>query len=114
MPAARCVGCCFRLVYLVQILLPLARNDGQRQPPALFGAVRDELVARFGGLTAYSRSPAVGLWNGGEGTDRDDVVTVEVMAEELDRAWWSAFRRLLEERFAQQSIVVRALPIVPL
>jgi hypothetical protein len=102
-------------MYLVQILLPLNRNDGQRQPPELFGAVRDELVARFGGLTAYSRSPAVGLWTGaGERTDRDDVVIVEVMTDDLDHGWWDSFRRLLEDRFEQSAIVVRALPAVPL
>lgn len=102
-------------MFLVQVLLPLNRNDGTRQPPALFTEVRDELVARFGGLTAYARAPALGLWNGeGERTERDDVVIVEVMSERIDHAWWAGFRQRLERRFEQESVVVRALPIVPL
>ena len=102
-------------MFLVQILLPLNRNDGERQPASLFDDVRSELVERFGGLTAYSRAPAVGLWDGGgDHTDRDDVVIVEVMTPELDRPWWSEFRRRLESRFRQDEIVVRAMPIVPL
>jgi hypothetical protein len=101
-------------MFLIQILLPLNRNDGTRQPPALFTDVRDELVARFGGLTAYARAPAVGLWNGDGNTDRDDVVTVEVMTGQVDHAWWAGFRQRLERRFEQESVVVRALPIVPL
>jgi hypothetical protein len=102
-------------MFLVQILLPLDRNDGERQPRALFDSVRGELVERFGGLTAYSRSPAVGLWSkGAHGTERDDVIIVEVMTERLDRLWWADFRRTLEVRFGQETVVVRAVPIVPL
>lgn len=102
-------------MFLVQLLLPLNRNDGARQPPALFAEVRDELVQRFGGLTAYSRAPAVGLWDeDGEGTARDDVVIVEVMVERVDHAWWADLRQRLERMFEQEAIVVRALPIVPL
>jgi hypothetical protein len=119
-------------VHLIQILLPLGRHDGARQPDRLFQAVRDELVARFGGLTAYTRAPAVGLWvdgqaaaAGNEGAgpasgqrtpraEKDEVVIVEVMAHELDRAWWTDFRRRLERGFEQEQIVVRALPIEPI
>ena len=49
-------------MYLIQILLPLYRNDGQALPRALFRQVRDELIERFGGLTAYTRAPASGYW----------------------------------------------------
>ena len=101
-------------MHLVQILLPLNRNNGQRQPRALFGEVRDELVERFGGLTAYNRSPAEGLWESGDGTQRDDVVILEVMAPSLDRPWWESFRRQLEDRFEQEAIVVRAMEVVTL
>ena len=31
------------------------------------------------------------------------------MVEELDRVWWDGYRRSLERRFAQESIVIRAL-----
>jgi hypothetical protein len=35
----------------------------------------------------------------------------EVMTPQLDPRWWSDYRRKLEERFRQESIVVRAQPI---
>jgi hypothetical protein len=114
MPGGRCAHCSTFAMHLVQILLPLNRNDGRRQPRALFNEVRAELVERFGGLTAYNRSPAEGVWESGDGTERDDVVILEVMAGELDRNWWKSFRQRAEERFEQESIVVRAIEVVPL
>jgi hypothetical protein len=95
-------------MHMVQILLPLTRNNGQPQPSSLFGEVRGELVAQFGGLTAFTRSPAVGLWEDEGDLDRDDIVIFEVMAEQLDRQWWGDYRQRLEERFAQEVIVVRS------
>lgn len=98
-------------MFLVQILLPLFDNAGARQAPALFADVRRELVARFGGLTAYSRAPAEGLWERQPGdVSRDEVVILEVMTEDLDRDWWSTYRATLENRFSQQSLVMRATP----
>ncbi|MBC5781896.1 hypothetical protein H8N03_03005 [Ramlibacter sp. USB13] len=96
-------------MHLVQLLLPVFRNDGSRQPQALFAAVRQELVDRFGGLTAYNRAPAEGLWsdNGGS-VARDDIVVYEVMVEDPDRAWWAAYRTELGRRFGQEELVVRA------
>lgn len=99
-------------MHLVQILLPLYRQDGTPQPRELFAQVRRELVERFGGLTAYSRAPAHGLW--AEDEDRvahDEIVVHEVMVPALDRAWWAAYRHRLEERFGQQELVVRAQPV---
>jgi hypothetical protein len=95
-------------MHLVQILLPLADNEGRPFPTASLDAVRRELTERFGGLTAFTRAPAEGFWEGGEGTARDDVVVLEVMADTLDAAWWAAYRHDLETRFSQDAIVVRA------
>lgn len=96
-------------MYLIQLLLPLYDNDQQALPRALFEQVRKELVARFGGLTAYSRAPLTGLWQeGDERTVRDELVIYEVMAPHLNRPWWRRYRRLLERRFRQESLVVRA------
>lgn len=98
-------------MHLVQILLPLFDNHGQRLPKAEYDRVRDELTERFGGLTAFSRAPAEGLWQQGGRTARDDIVVLEVMTERVDRPWWAAYRRELEGRFRQESIVVRVQPI---
>ena len=99
------------MTHLVQILLPLYGADGARLPQALFDEVRTELVERFGGLTAYSRAPARGLWDDGAGVEHDDIVVYEVMADDLDRAWWAGYRGALTQRFRQQELVVRAHPI---
>ncbi len=96
-------------MHLVQLLLPLRDNAGRPFPSQLFDAVGAELTAHFGGLTAYTRAPAEGTWEGGEGERaRDQVVVYEVMADALDRDWWRAFRADLEGRFAQDELVVRA------
>ena len=97
-------------MHLVQLLLPLYGQDGARLPGELFAAVREELVDRFGGLTAYSRAPASGLWAEGEGeaVEHDDIVVYEVMVDALDRDWWRHYREDLTARFRQKELVVRA------
>ena len=77
-----------------------------------FSDVRDELTERYGGVTAFLRSPAHGTWKEGSGTvDRDEVVMCEVMVEVLDRGWWSGYRGQLEQRFEQREVVVRAFEV---
>lgn len=100
-------------MHLVQILLPMYDNDGAALPKSLFAQVRAELLQQEGGLTAYTRAPASGLWQEDTGkTVHDDVVIYEVMTQTLDRAWWQAYRASLEQRFRQESVIVRAHPIV--
>jgi len=71
-----------------------------------------ELGETFGGLTAYTRSPAKGLWTSPEGrTEEDDVVMIEVVTERFDRPWWKQYSATLAARFGQDAIHVRALPI---
>ena len=108
-------------MHLVQILLPLADNEGRRLPRALFADLARELIARFGGLTAHTRAPAQGLWldddapadpgRAAERAVRDEIVIYEVMAEEVDEAWWRDRRAALERDFRQETIVVRAQEI---
>jgi len=98
-------------MYLVQILLPLYTNKRQLFPDESYVNVRETLTERFGGVTAYQRSPALGHW---KQTDlviiRDDIVVFEVMLEDLDRAWWSGYREQLRQTFEQDKLIVRALP----
>jgi hypothetical protein len=97
-------------MYLVQILVPLYDNEGQPFEPAEYVRLRSELADRFGGVTAYTRAPARGVWKDDSGeTTRDDIVIFEVMTDDLDEAWWGAFRRELEARFRQDTLIVRAL-----
>ena len=71
-----------------------------------------ELTQRFGGVTAYSRSPATGLWKRTEAdVERGQVIMIEVVVEALDREWWAQYRGKLEQRFGQEEVHARALPI---
>jgi hypothetical protein len=98
------------VTYLVQILLPLYDNEGHAFEAREYMQLRSELADRFGGVTAYTRAPARGVWKDGAGeTTRDDIVIFEVMTDTLDRVWWTQFRHELERRFRQDSLIVRAL-----
>ena len=97
---------------LVQILLPLRTRDGSDVPAPLFAEVRDELTQRFGGVTAYSRNPATGLWKRTEAeVERDQVIMVEVVVDAFDRDWWRQYRERLARRFDQEEIHARAIAI---
>src|ERR1051325_5388456 len=95
-------------MFLVEILLPLYDNEGRRFGAGEFGRVRDELAARFGGVTAFRRAPGEGVWREGGGESRDRVVVFEVMADALEREWWREYRGELERRFRQEKMVIRA------
>jgi hypothetical protein len=98
-------------MHLIQILLPLRDNAGKAFDQNLYDAVTDTLSKRFGGVTAYNRAPAEGRWESRGSTHHDEVLVVEVMADELDRGWWGEFRKQMELAFRQQEIVVRAQAI---
>jgi hypothetical protein len=78
----------------------------------LYTEVRNELVDRFGGITAYTRAPVHGLWQESEQIVRDDLIIYEIMVETLEEEWWRGYRVILENRFQQQSLVVRAHQIL--
>jgi hypothetical protein len=101
-------------MHLIQILLPLYDNAGNTFDEELYGTVRRELTERFGGLTAFTRAPAQGLWKDAGKTHRDDIVVFEVMTEELDADWWRGYRQTLEKTFRQDEIVIRAQPVLVL
>jgi len=95
-------------MHLVELLLPTYDNDGRPFGAAALNRVRDELAARFGGVTAFSRAPAEGVWEEGGEVSRDQIVVFEVMADALDRGWWGAYRAELERRFRQEKLIIRA------
>ena len=97
--------------YCVEILLPLAGEDGSPHPQQKFEELKARLVEAFGGLTAFTRTPAEGLWRDGRSVERDQIVVFEGMAETLEAAWWSSLRTDLESAFGQQEIVIRACRI---
>jgi hypothetical protein len=88
--------------------LPLNDNNGRPFDAEKYVAVREHLTERFGGLTAFSRSPAQGTTSDGGKTVHDEIIVFEVMAETLDASWWKSYRLQLERDFRQDEIVVRA------
>lgn len=100
---------------LIQILLPLHDNSNQEFPNTYFSKVRRDLTERFGGVTAFVRSPAVGLWKeGNDKVNRDEVVMFEVMTDQLDKEWWAAYRTRLEIQFRQDEVLMWASTITKL
>ncbi len=98
-----------KAMHLIHILLPLNDNKGKPLARKLFRAVAEEMTEKFGGVTAHTRAPAVGLWKeGGAETSKDEIVIYEVMAEELDEKWWAKYRAGLEKRFKQETLIVQA------
>ncbi|MBV9992369.1 MAG: hypothetical protein JOZ72_13895 [Alphaproteobacteria bacterium] len=95
---------------LIQILLPLTDNDGAAFPEAVLRSIQQEQVDRFGGLTAYERSPARGIWQRDGAQQKDEVVIVEVMSNNLDEDWWREFRKRVERELRQEKLIVRAIP----
>jgi hypothetical protein len=96
--------------YLVQIFLPLRDNRGKRIAERYFRGLAEELSERFGGLTAYVRAPATGLWKKQQSARmlRDEIVIYEVIIGRLDRRWWRQKRQALQQTFRQQEILIRA------
>ena len=65
-------------MHLIQILLPRYDVNRARFDDQLFAQTRSEIVERFGGVTAYLRSPAAGAWLAPGGSIERDEVVAEV------------------------------------
>jgi hypothetical protein len=97
-------------VYLVQMLFPLYDNRGRRLPKKLFDQTARTLAKAHGGVTAYTRSPAVGLWNSrGSGLKKDEIVIYEVVTTALHAPLWERRRKMWEATFRQDSLLIRAI-----
>lgn len=90
--------------YLIEILLPVTETFERKT----LDVIRGELTDVFGGVTIHPHAPAEGLWKEGGDTERDRIVVVEVMTEEVDRSWWADYRKRLEKQLSQEEIVVRS------
>lgn len=95
-------------MHLVEILLPLRDERGTPFAQDCYESIQGELTERFGGVTAFARAPAHGTYRDGADVVHDDICVYEVMAGDLDREWWRAYRRLLERMFKQDEIAIRA------
>lgn len=102
-------------MHLIQLLLPLHGNDGRQFPVSYFTQVRRDLTGRFGGVTAFVRTPALGLWKeSADDINHDEVVLFEVLAEQLDAKWWALYRKQLQNQFRQDEVLIWASTIIKL
>ena len=94
---------------LIQMLLPTRSAAGAAFADELLRQTREELIERFGGLTAYTRSPATGVWTSPRGdVEVDKVVMIEVLSERFEKDWWRSYAETLKQRFEQETIHIRA------
>ncbi|HMJ26645.1 MAG TPA: hypothetical protein VK475_12480 [Pyrinomonadaceae bacterium] len=102
-------------MHLIQLLLPLHDNNKDDFPAAYFEKLRQDLTDRFGGVTAFVRTPAVGLWKeANDDVSRDEVILFEVMSPALDTLWWRDYRTELQEKFRQEEVLVWASTVTRL
>ena len=96
-------------MHLIEIFVPLPSGDAEHDGHSAVRRIVRDLTERFGGATAFTRTPAEGLWKDGDKgeVERDDIVVIEVMAEDLDRGWWTQFRERLETELEQDEILIR-------
>jgi len=99
---------------LIEIFLPLSNNSGIPFGARYYRDVRKVLTNKFGGLTAFTRSPAEGSEKTRGFERSDELVVFEVMAEKIDHDWWLEYRRALEAKFEQDRILIRASNVVVL
>ena len=97
---------------LVEIFIPRNFSIGQRVEIDRLKVLQQELARKFGGVTAFIRSSASGLWTNEHGhVEQDDIAVFEVMVSELDHDWWKSFRQKLEVEFDQDEILIRGTQI---
>lgn len=95
-------------MHLIQLFLPVYDNNGKSFPNDFYIRIRKELVQKFGGLTAFTRSPADGLWKDEDDKiTKDKIVIFEVMLKSFDESWWINYKASLEKMFIQEEIIIR-------
>ena len=92
---------------VIEVFLPLDTGRGESIPAEVIEGLVAGLADRFGGATAYTREPAEGLWKRATTIERDRIIVVEVMVEDVDEAWWRDYRQRLEREFEQESVMIR-------
>jgi hypothetical protein len=92
---------------LIQLLLPLNDNLGKKFPKKFFKDIKEELTEKFSGVTAFSQSPAEGVWEDEGYVQKDQIIIYEVMAAGFDHNWWRDFIHKLEAKLNQEKIVLR-------
>jgi hypothetical protein len=98
------------MISVVEIFLPLDTRAGRPIDLEVIEGIVKGLADRFGGATAYTREPAEGLWKRSMAIERDRIIIVEVLVDEIDEVWWHDYRRKLEGEFEQDKVLIRVTP----
>jgi len=90
-----------------EVFVPLWYNDGTPIDGRILGALQEDLLNHFGGVT-YSGQPNQGLWKLGEVTYRDDIVIYRVLAKDTrsGRAYMRRLKQSLKRDLAQEEILI--------
>lgn len=95
---------------VIELFLPLDKGSGVSVEVERIEAIVKGLADRFGGVTAYTREPAEGMWRRPTTIERDRILVVEIVVREVDDTWWRDYRSRLEEELEQDQIMVRVTP----
>jgi hypothetical protein len=95
---------------VVEIFLPLDTRGRVPVKRELIEGVVGGLADRFGGATAFTRELAEGLWKQATTIQRDRIIIVEVVVDDVDNGWWRDYRERLEAEFEQDEIMIRVTP----
>lgn len=95
---------------VIEVFLPLDTGAGLPIPRETIEGLVAGLADRFGGATAFTREPADGLWKTQTTIQRDRIIIVEVIVNQVDQEWWRSYKRRLEQEFNQDEVMIRVTP----
>jgi hypothetical protein len=92
--------------------LPLKFNDGQPVPVEALNQTREELLARFDGMTVHPRS-LLGIWLHEGQRYEDELIRfpIDIEDTEENQFFFINFKAILLERFQQLEIYIVSYPI---
>lgn len=93
---------------IIELFLPLDTGSGVPVEVEVIEGIVKGLADRFGGATTFTREPASGLWKRETTIERDRLIVVEVVVDQIDDKWWSGYRKRLEEVLDQERVMIRA------
>jgi hypothetical protein len=92
---------------IIELFLPLDTGSGVAVEVEVIEGIVKGLADRFGGATAFTREPASGLWKRETTIERDRIIVVEVVVDQIDEEWWFSYRKRLEKVLEQERVMVR-------
>ena len=95
-----------------EVLLPVQFNDGRDVPNEVLGEAVNELIQKFGAVTAY-KQVVEGRWRheGTEYRDELSLLVVDVPDTSKNRKWMKAYKQKWKQRLEQLEIWMISYPI---